>query len=162
VIVDGASGVSGAGRGLREETAFAALNESFSAYGLLTHRHTPEMEQVTGAQILFTPHLVPMTRGILVTCYARPGEGDAREALREAYAGERFVQVVDAPPATGETLGSNYCRIATRHDPRTGWVVVLAALDNLVKGAAGQALQAANVALGFPEHLALPVTGLVP
>lgn len=164
VIVDGASGVSGAGRGLREGTQFSAANESFSAYGLLDHRHTPEMQQATGARILFTPHLVPMTRGILVTCYARPAGTlhDPLEVLRERYAGERFVQVVEAPPATGETLGSNNCRITARHDGRTGWVVVLAALDNLVKGAAGQALQAANVALGLPEHLALPTTGLVP
>jgi N-acetyl-gamma-glutamyl-phosphate reductase len=164
VIVDGASGVSGAGRGLREDTAFAAVNESFSAYGLLDHRHTPEMEQVTGAQILFTPHLVPMTRGILVTCYARPAAAthDPAAVLREVYAGERFVEVVDAPPATGQTLGSNNCRIAARLDGRTGWVVVLAGLDNLVKGAAGQALQAANVALGLPEALGLPATGLVP
>jgi N-acetyl-gamma-glutamyl-phosphate reductase len=164
VIVDGASGVSGAGRSLTHETHFSTVNESFSAYGLLNHRHTPEIEQATGAEVLFTPHLAPMTRGILVTCYARATEGgpEPAEVLRDAYAGERFVQVVEAPPATGETVGSNNCRVAARHDTRTGYVVVLAALDNLVKGAAGQAIQAANAALGLPEHLGLPTTGLVP
>jgi N-acetyl-gamma-glutamyl-phosphate reductase len=164
VIVDGVSGVSGAGRALRGDTHFSTVNESFTAYGLLDHRHTPEIEQATGAEVLFTPHLAPMTRGILVTCYARPAAGapDPSQVLRAAYEEERFVQVVDAPPATGDTLGSNNCRIAVRHDPRTGFVVVLAALDNLVKGAAGQALQAANVALGLPEQLGLPTTGLVP
>jgi N-acetyl-gamma-glutamyl-phosphate reductase len=165
VIVDGVSGVSGAGRQPNHYTHFATVNESFSAYGLLDHRHTPEMEQVTGAEVLFTPHLAPMTRGILVTCYARPaaaGGPDPEEALRDAYAGERFVRVVDHPPSTGETLGSNNCHIAVRHDPRTGYVLLLSALDNLVKGAAGQALQAANVALELPEQLGLPLTGLVP
>jgi N-acetyl-gamma-glutamyl-phosphate reductase len=165
VIVDGVSGVSGAGRQPKHDTHFATVNESFSAYGLLEHRHTPEMEQVTGAEILFTPHLAPMTRGILVTCYARPaGAGGeyVEQVLRDAYAGERFVRIVDRPPSTGETLGSNNCHIAVRHDPRTGYVVLLSALDNLVKGAAGQALQAANVALELPEELGLPLTGLVP
>ena len=169
VIVDAASGVSGAGRQPTPTTHFATVNEGFSAYGLLTHRHTPEIEQVTGAQVLFTPHLAPMTRGILATCYARPAGGggaaparSAAEVLRQAYAEEHFVRVVDDPPSTRDTLASNSCHIAVREDPRTGWVVVLSAIDNLVKGAAGQAVQAANIALGLPEELGLPTVGLVP
>jgi N-acetyl-gamma-glutamyl-phosphate reductase len=167
VIVDAASGLSGAGRHPSETTHFSAVNDGFSAYGLLTHRHTPEIEQVTGAEVLFTPHLAPMTRGILATCYARPSAGatataDPEDVVKQAYLGEPFVRIVDEPPSTRDTLASNNCHIAVRHDPRTGWVVVLSALDNLVKGAAGQALQAANAALGLPERLGLPLVGLVP
>jgi N-acetyl-gamma-glutamyl-phosphate reductase len=167
VIVDAASGVSGAGRQLSATTHFSTVNDGFSAYGLLTHRHTPEIEQVTGAEVLFTPHLAPMTRGILATCYARPigapvSHTAASELLKEAYADETFVRIVDEPPSTRDTLASNNCHIAARQDPRTGWVVVLSALDNLVKGAAGQAVQAANLALGLPEQLGLPEVGLVP
>jgi N-acetyl-gamma-glutamyl-phosphate reductase len=165
VIVDAASGVSGAGRHLSATTHFSAVNEGMSAYGLLTHRHTPEIEQVTGAEVLFTPHLAPMTRGILATCYARPAAGGVagpEDVVRQAYLDEQFVSIVDEPPSTRDTLASNNCHIAVRHDPRTGWVIVHSALDNLVKGAAGQALQAANAALGLPEHLGLPLVGLVP
>ena len=170
IVVDAASGVSGAGRHPTAETHFPAVNESFVAYGLLTHRHTPEIEQATGAQVLFTPHLAPMTRGILATCYARPGPAWPRPAsteellalLRDFYAGEPFVRVVDEPPSTRDTLGSNNCHLTARYDPRTGYVVVLSALDNLVKGAAGQAVQAANVALGMPEQLGLPAVALTP
>ena len=170
VIVDAASGVTGAGRRLTDETHFATVNEGVTAYGLLHHRHTPEIEQVTGCQVLFTPHLVPMSRGILATCYA-PAATSATSAtsapdplavLRDAYAGERFVQVLDEPPSTRATLGANTCHITARFDPRTGHVVVLAALDNLVKGGAGQAIQAANIALDLPEHLGLPVAAVVP
>lgn len=166
VIVDAASGVSGAGRPPKPGTTFCAVDEDFSAYGLLDHRHTPEIEQATGASVLFTPHLAPMNRGILATCYARPAGGltgaEAMAVLRDAYAGEPFVVVRDAPPSTKATLGSNTCHLTARVDERTGWVVVLAALDNLVKGASGQALQCANLALGFPEAMGLPRAGLYP
>ncbi|TMM11524.1 MAG: N-acetyl-gamma-glutamyl-phosphate reductase [Actinobacteria bacterium] len=166
VIVDAASGVSGAGRRLAHTTQFGTANEDFSAYGLLDHRHTPEIEQATGAQVLFTPHLAPMTRGILATCYARPaGDTDTAGALAllaAAYDGEAFVSVRDEPPSTKATLGSNAAHLTARYDQRTGWVLVVCALDNLVKGASGQAVQCANAALGLPETTGLPTVGVYP
>lgn len=166
VIVDAASGLSGAGRQPTPATHFATADEDFCAYGLLRHRHTPEIEQAIGAQVLFTPHLAPMTRGILATCYARPATGskspDPLAVLAEAYEREPFVQVGERPPSTKATLGSNCAHLTARWDPRTGWVVVLCALDNLVKGAAGQAIQCANLALGLPETLGLPDVGVYP
>jgi N-acetyl-gamma-glutamyl-phosphate reductase len=164
IIVDAASGVSGAGRAPKASTHFNTVDEDFTAYGLLTHRHTPEIEQATGAQVLFTPHMAPMNRGILATCYLRPTPGapDPLEVLAEAYRGEPFVVVSGRSPSTKATLGSNTAALTARHDPRTGWVVVLCAIDNLTKGAAGQALQCANVALGYPETAGLPVVGLFP
>ena len=163
VIVDAASGVSGAGRQPKPHLHFGAVNEDFTAYGLLDHRHTPEIEQATGAQVLFTPHLAPMTRGILATCYARPvGGGDPLAVLRDFYADEPFVVVDERSPSTKATLGSNCAHLTARLDVRTGWVVVIAALDNLVKGASGQAVQCANLALGLPEAAGLPLVGLYP
>ncbi len=165
VIVDAASGLSGAGRALRQTSHFATVNEDFTAYGLLDHRHTPEMEQATGAQIIFTPHLAPMTRGILATCYARCAENgrpDPLSVLADAYAGGPFVHVSERLPATKSTYGSNTAHITARFDERTGWVVVLCAIDNLVKGAAGQAVQCANLALGLDETLGLPAVGVYP
>ena len=170
IVVDAASGVSGAGQKPTKITHFGSVNENFAAYGLLDHRHTPEIEQVLGegSQVLFTPHLAPMTRGILATCYARPVAGalpstaDAVDLLRSFYSDEPFVQVVDEPPQTKHTLGSNSVHLTARVDPRTGWLVVLGALDNLVKGAAGQAIQCANLTLGLHEATGLPVAGLYP
>ncbi|MEA2900208.1 MAG: N-acetyl-gamma-glutamyl-phosphate reductase [Actinomycetota bacterium] len=169
VVVDAASGVSGAGRTLRHTSHFGTVNEDFVAYGLLDHRHTPEIEQATGATVLFTPHLAPMTRGILATCYARPagGAGPTSTAalldlLRDAYAGEPFVVVGDAPPSTKAAWGSNTAHLTARYDPRTGWVVVLAAIDNLVKGASGQAVQCANIVLGLDETAGLSPVGVYP
>lgn len=166
VVVDAASGVSGAGRAPKASTHFNAVDEDFTAYGLLNHRHTPEIEQATGAQVLFTPHLAPMNRGILATCYARPGPlasaPDPLAALADAYAGEPFVVVSERSPSTKATLGSNCAHLTARFDPRTGWIVVLAALDNLTKGAAGQAIQCANIALGLDEAAGLPTTGVYP
>ena len=170
IVVDAASGVSGAGRNPTDTTHFGSVNENFTAYGLLNHRHTPEIEQALGhsAQVLFTPHLAPMTRGILATCYARPtaaGPGTTAKALavlREAYADEPFVHVTDGSPQTKHTLGSNTAHITARVDERTGWLVAIGALDNLVKGAAGQAVQCANLALGLPEASGLPTAGLYP
>lgn len=172
LVVDAASGVSGAGRPPKPTTTFNAVDENFEAYGMLTHRHTPEIEQnlthVAGApaQVLFTPHLAPMNRGILATCYARPTEPTTtdtlREVLRSSYADEPFVVVTDVPPSTKATLGSNAVHVTAYADERTGWVVALAALDNLTKGASGGAVQAANVALGLPETTGLTVAGLYP
>ena len=166
IIVDATSGVSGAGRGAKENLHFGTVDEDFTAYGLLTHRHTPEMEQILGAQVLFTPHLAPMVRGILATCYARPVSGlttaAVMEALHDAYDAEPFVVVTDDPPSTKATSGSNVAHVTARVDPRTGWVVALCALDNLVKGASGQAVQCANAALGLVETNGLPLAGIYP
>jgi N-acetyl-gamma-glutamyl-phosphate reductase len=168
IVVDAASGVSGAGRGLKDSLHFGSVDEDFTAYGLLTHRHTPEMEQILGAEVLFTPHLAPMVRGILATCYARPAADtalstdSALSALHEAYDAEPFVVVTDDPPSTKATAGSNAAHVTARVDPRTGWVVSLCALDNLVKGASGQAVQCANAALGLPETTGLPLAGVYP
>lgn len=164
VVVDAASGVSGAGRSLKASTHFNAVEENFSAYGLLDHRHTPEIEQATGARVIFTPHLAPMNRGILATCYARPAVSnpDPLCALADFYASETFVRVAERPPSTKDTLGSNSAHITARHDRRTGWVLSLCAIDNLAKGAAGQAIQCANAALGLPEATGLPVAGVYP
>ena len=168
VVVDAASGVSGAGRALKSTNSFCTVDEDFTAYGLLDHRHTPEIEQVTGAQILFTPHLAPMNRGILATCYARPidaantSTASLLAVLSRAYAREPFVAVRPASPSTKATLGSNSVHLSARFDQRTGYVVVLSAIDNLTKGAAGGAVQAANVALGLDETTGLSKVGMYP
>jgi N-acetyl-gamma-glutamyl-phosphate reductase len=164
IIVDAASGVSGSGRGLRDSSHFNSVAEDFKAYGLLDHRHTPEIEQAIGAQVLFTPHLAPMNRGILATCYARPTSVgvDPLTLLAEAYADEPFVVVSERSPSTKATLGSNCVHLTARADPRTGWVIAIAALDNLTKGASGQAIQCANLALGLPETTGLPIVGVYP
>ena len=168
VIVDAASGVSGAGRAAKHSNSFTTVDEDFTAYGLLDHRHTPEIEQVTGAQILFTPHLAPMNRGILATCYARPVAGTTPTTasllatLARAYANEPLVVVGQNSPSTKATLGTNVTHITARFDERTGYVMVLSALDNLAKGASGGAVQAANVALGLHELDGLSMVGMYP
>ncbi|HYF45896.1 MAG TPA: N-acetyl-gamma-glutamyl-phosphate reductase, partial [Acidimicrobiales bacterium] len=166
IVVDAASGVSGAGRALKHTSHFCTVDEDFAAYGLLDHRHTPEMEQVLGAQVLFTPHLAPMVRGILATCYARPTAATTTEEvlglLRGAYADEPFVQVIDGAPTTKAVLGSNSAFVTARADERTGWVLALCAIDNLVKGASGQAVQCANLVAGLPETTGLPLVGMYP
>ncbi len=166
VIVDAASGVSGAGRPAKATTTFCAVDEDFTAYGLLDHRHTPEIEQVTGASVLFTPHLAPMSRGILATCYARPtgttSTGALLETLQRTYADEPFVVVTTGSPSTKATLGSNCAHVTARFDERTGWVIAIAAIDNITKGASGQAVQCANVLLGLPETTGLPTVGVYP
>ncbi len=166
IVVDAASGVSGAGRGLKHSTHFCTVDEDFAAYGLLDHRHTPEMEQVLGAQVLFTPHLAPMARGILATCYARPTTPTTTEEvlglLHDAYDSEAFVHVIEDPPTTKAVLGSNSAFVTARADERTGWVLALCAIDNLVKGASGQAMQCANIVAGLPETLGLPMVGMYP
>ncbi len=173
LVVDAVSGVSGRGRGLSAASLFGEANENVSSYGLLTHRHTGEMEVALGrvagtpVEVLFTPHLVPMTRGLLATCHARPAaSGLSTEGLlecyREFYAGEPFVAVLDDPPATKATLASNAAHVTVRFDERTGSVLAIAALDNLVKGASGQALQAANLVLGLPEPTGLTAVGGMP
>jgi len=167
IIVDAASGVSGAGRVPKPNTHFNTVNEDFTAYGLLDHRHTPEIEQVTGATVLFTPHLAPMNRGILATCYAKPAGATPTTqsllaALAKAYAKEPFVVVRPTSPSTKATLGSNAAHITARFDERTNTVMVICAIDNLAKGASGGAIQAANVALGLPETAGLSAVGMYP
>jgi N-acetyl-gamma-glutamyl-phosphate reductase len=163
LIVDAASGISGAGREAKEATSFSTIDGSFSAYGLLSHRHTAEMEMVLGGPLLFTPHLVPMTRGILATCYAsamRPC--DPLAVLKEAYSAEPFVKVIDVAPATKSVSGSNGVLLTARFDERTARVLVLCAIDNLGKGAAGQMIQCANLMLGLDETAGLTTIGVFP
>ncbi|HET9730823.1 MAG TPA: N-acetyl-gamma-glutamyl-phosphate reductase [Acidimicrobiia bacterium] len=173
VIADAVSGVSGAGRGLKTSSLFSEANENVSAYSLLTHRHTAEMEQalskVAGqtVDVLFTPHLVPTTRGILATCYTRPasdGLSTARllEHYRAFYADDPCVVVVDEPSGTKATYGANVVHVTVRFDERTGSIIAIAAEDNLVKGASGQMIQAANLLLGLPETTGLPLLGVAP
>jgi N-acetyl-gamma-glutamyl-phosphate reductase len=183
IVVDAASGVSGAGRPPKPTNTFCAVDEDFTAYGILNHRHTPEIEQVlsTGAdgtaldggpaQVIFTPHLAPMNRGILATCYARPaatatgGEPSTDKLLdlyRDFYANEPFIVVDPRSPSTKATLGSNAAHLTVRYDTRTGWIVAICAIDNLVKGASGQAVQCANLALALPETTGLDAVGVYP
>jgi N-acetyl-gamma-glutamyl-phosphate reductase len=168
IIVDAACGVSGAGRPPKANTTFCTVDENLEAYGLLTHRHTPEMEMVTGATVLFTPHLAPMNRGILATCYAKPAAGVEMStellmaALHDQYDDEPFMVVTDAPPSTKATLGSNTCHVTARYDERTNLVLTLSALDNLVKGTAGQATQCINLAMGWPETQGIAMVGVYP
>jgi N-acetyl-gamma-glutamyl-phosphate reductase len=142
------------------------VDGSFSAYGLLSHRHTAEMEMAIKGTVLFTPHLVPMTRGILATCYGEAArQMSAREpleALAAAYADEPFVHVTDQPPATKWVSGSNGVQLTARYDVRTKRVLALSAIDNLGKGAAGQMIQCANLMLGLEETAGLTTIGVYP
>jgi len=163
VIVDAKSGVSGAGRNPSAATHFSEVNENVRPYKLGEHRHGPEMEQtfaLAGAPVpvYFAPHLTPMTRGILATCYVPLGaelsEDDAFGLYRDAYRDEPFVRVLGSDgelPQTKATLGSNFCDVAVRVDPERRLAVAVSAIDNLVKGAAGQAIQNMNLMFGFPE-----------
>ena len=169
IVVDSMSGVTGAGRGVKAHLTFGAIDESVKAYGIATHRHRPEIEMgleaVTGVSVTvqFTPHLVPMQRGILSTCSAGLVERDSiGDALREAYAGAPFVDVIDQPPQTRWVVGSNRALIHAVEDHHSGRAIVTVAIDNLGKGAAGQAVQCANLALGFPETAGLTTAGWLP
>ncbi len=172
VIVDAKSGVSGAGRNPSAATHFSEVNENVRPYKLGEHRHGPEMEQTlaeagTPVSIYFAPHLAPMTRGILATCYAPlSGELPAEKLLslyRDAYRDEPFVRVLETDlPQTKATLGSNFCDIAVRIDPERRLAVAVAAIDNLVKGAAGQAIQNMNLMFGFPEAEGLWAPAMYP
>lgn len=179
VIVDAKSGVSGAGRGLSMVTHFSEVNENVFPYGVAGHRHLPEITQELEriapgykAKAIFMPHLIPMTRGILDTVYADFVDGafedpaaaraGVQELYRDFYRNERFVRVVDAPPQTKQTWGNNDCLIHATVDQRTGRLVVFAALDNLVKGAAGQAIQNMNLMFGLPEATGLDAIAVYP
>lgn len=163
LIVDAASGVSGAGREAKEATGFSTVDGSFSAYGLLTHRHTAEMEMAIGGTVLFTPHLAPMVRGILATCYGEAtGPCDPLAILRDAYREEAFIHVTDQLPSTKWVSGSNGVQLTARYDERTRRTLVLCAIDNLGKGAAGQMIQCANLMLGVDQSAGLTTIGVYP
>ena len=167
LVVDAKSGVSGAGREAKAEMLYAEVNESVRAYGVFTHRHTAEMEQELGVPGLdFLPHLIPMTRGILSAAHVRPARPVSQAELdalyAAAYADEPFVTVVDVPPATGHVLGSNHVRVFARADGRTGRILAIGVIDNLVKGAAGQGVQAFNLLFGLPETAGLEALPLAP
>jgi len=172
IVADSMSGVSGAGRSSSEALRFGAIDESVAAYKVLTHRHRPEMERVldtvgsTKTSILFTPHLVPMQRGILSTIYATPAPGttlaELEDAFDAAYADSAFVRRLDEPPHTRWVVGSNNLLSSFHLDTRTNTLVTISAIDNLVKGAAGQAVQCANLMFGFEESTGLPMEGWMP
>jgi N-acetyl-gamma-glutamyl-phosphate reductase len=173
IVIDAKSGVSGAGREMKPDMQFAEVNESVKAYGIGGHRHIAEIEQEVGRAagapiepIDFLPHLIPMTRGILAAVHVRPTrtvtQAELEALFRDTYAGEPFVHVVASPPATKHVTGSNQYRVHVSHDPRTGRVLVLGVLDNLVKGAAGQATQAFNILFGLPETAGLEQPPLAP
>lgn len=174
VIIDAKSGVSGAGRGAKVPNLFCEVNESMKAYGVLTHRHTPEIEEQLGyaagedMKIIFTPHLAPMNRGILVTAYANLEKQVSYEEVRAAYdkyyQDEYFIRVLDKDvcPETRWVEGSNFVDVNFKLDDRTNRVVVMGALDNVVKGAAGQAVQNMNLMFGLPETEGLEIVPMFP
>lgn len=172
-MVDAKSGASGAGRTPSLATHFPEAGEGVRGYKIGEHRHTPEIEQELAravgreVRITFTPHLLPMTRGILSTCYAAPeGELLPREAyldaLRAAYASEPFVTVIDRPPDTAFVRGSNRAHVSAFVDRRARRVIAIGAIDNLVKGASGQALQCLNAVMGWPETTGLEGVAVFP
>ena len=183
IVIDAKSGISGAGRSPALPYHFPEAHESLEPYKIGQHRHIPEIEQelsgLAGTRtpairgemgpvtVAFTPHLVPMNRGILSTAYARmkdqPDVAELRTLYREFYKGERFVRLLEgAMPNPRHVRGANYCDIAVHLDRRAGWVVTVAAIDNLIKGAAGQAIQAMNLMLGYPEETGLIAPGVYP
>jgi N-acetyl-gamma-glutamyl-phosphate reductase len=172
IIIDSKSGVSGAGRTLTLPTHFAEANEDTAAYALEGHRHLPEIVQELGKlcpqppQISFVPHLVPMTRGILTTCYApmvkKIGEKELNKIYTDFFKDAPFVRVAESPPHTKHTSGSNLCLVYPTTDQRTGRLIVISAIDNLVKGAVGQAVQNMNIMLGFPETTGLEAMAVYP
>jgi N-acetyl-gamma-glutamyl-phosphate reductase len=170
IIIDAKSGVSGAGRGGGSTFGYAEVNEDVSAYGLLKHAHVPEMTKAitrlagSAASLTFTPHLIPMTRGILATCYAqgKATTAECLEAARKFYADRPFVRVIDKAPHSKWATGSNLVFVSYAADPDRSLIIALAAIDNLGKGAAGQAVQNANLITGQPETAGLEGTPLWP
>lgn len=172
IIIDSKSGVSGAGAKPKDTTHFPEVFGNFSAYSLLTHRHTPEIEQVlsdsSGQEVkaLFTPHLLPVDRGILTTTYSVPKDKssvtDLLQLYSQFYLREKFVRVCDAPPALKHVRGSNYFDVYVTYDERTNKIVTVSAIDNLVKGAAGQAIQNMNIMFNLLESTALLNVPLCP
>jgi N-acetyl-gamma-glutamyl-phosphate reductase len=177
-IIDSKSGVSGAGRTLSLKTHFAEANEDVAAYALEGHRHLPEIIQELNLlksekslSVTFVPHLIPITRGILTTCYApliskaatdKKGAAIIKQIYSDFYKDEPFVKVTSSPPHTKHTLGSNLCLVYPTVDTRTGRLIVISCIDNLVKGAAGQAIQNMNLMLGLPETTGLEALAVYP
>ncbi|MDG6224812.1 MAG: N-acetyl-gamma-glutamyl-phosphate reductase [Candidatus Thermoplasmatota archaeon] len=172
IIVDSKSGVTGAGVKVRTSTHFPNINEDFRAYGIGTHRHTPEIEDVLSiysgsvVSIQFTPHLLPLDRGILSTIYAKAQEGttedEIQEALHSHYSPEEFIRIREEPPSLKQVRGSNYCDVHAHLDSRTGNMIIVTVIDNLVKGASGQAVQNMNIMKGFDEGTGLRTPPLMP
>ena len=175
IIIDAKSGTSGAGRGAKVANLFCEVNESMKAYGVGTHRHTPEIEEQLGyacgrddLKLIFTPHLVPMNRGILVTAYANlkkdVTDDDVKAVYDKYYKDEYFVRVLDKGvcPETRWVEGSNFVDIGYKVEPRTHRLIMMGALDNLVKGAAGQAVQNMNLLVGLPENEGLQLAPMFP
>ncbi|HYW33801.1 MAG TPA: N-acetyl-gamma-glutamyl-phosphate reductase [Balneolaceae bacterium] len=173
ITIDAKSGVTGAGATASAKTHFPDVFGNFSAYGLRTHRHTPEIQQalqryINGdePQVLFTPHLLPIDRGILSTTYSTPRKSLNEELIQETvarfYEKERFVRVLDEPPKVKNVRGSNYCDLFVTYDNRTNKIITISTIDNLVKGAAGQAVQNMNIMFGLIEHSGLKITPLSP
>ena len=173
LIIDAKSGTSGAGRGAKVQNLYCEVNESIKAYGVASHRHTPEIEEQLGyassSKVLlnFTPHLIPMNRGILITAYAKLKEGVSEEEVKKAYdiyKDEYFVRVLDKDvvPQTRWVEGSNFADVNFKIDPRTNRIVMMGAIDNMVKGAAGQAIQNMNLMFGLPENTGLKQIPMFP
>ncbi len=166
IIVDAASGVTGAGATPTGTTIYSGVDSNFKAYGLINHRHTPEMIKELGVDVLFTPHLAPMARGILSTiyipCETKLSHEDLLGIYEKKYNDEPFVQVSDSPPTTKQVTGTNNCVVSAFYDERTKHIVALSAIDNLVKGSAGQAIQAANISLDLGETTGLESIALYP
>ncbi|MDP4089746.1 MAG: N-acetyl-gamma-glutamyl-phosphate reductase [Bacillota bacterium] len=172
IIIDAKSGVSGAGRNASVQNLFCEVNESVKAYGIGSHRHTPEIEQMLNSiageefNISFTPHLIPMNRGILATCYAgvkKPvTQQDIDSLFKDFYCDSSFVKYINIPPETRNVKGTNLCHIYAKLDSRTGRIVVVSAIDNLIKGAAGQAVQCMNLMFGLQEDTGLNLVAVVP
>lgn len=174
LIIDAKSGVSGAGRGVKADSLYCEVNENIKAYGVATHRHTPEIEEQLGyaakedVRISFTPHLVPMNRGILATEYATLTKQTTYEEVKAVYdkyyKEEKFIRVLDEGicPETKWVEGSNYVDINFKIDPRTNRIIMMGAIDNLVKGAAGQAVQNMNLMFGLPESEGLELVPMFP
>ncbi len=178
IIIDSKSGVSGAGRSLNLTTHYSEANEDVAAYALGGHRHLPEITQelkllgLKEASVTFVPHLIPMTRGILTTAYApltsgkigkgEQGKAELRQLYLDFYQNEPFARVTDSPPHTKHTWGNNFCLVYPTIDDRTGRLIAVSAIDNLVKGAAGQAVQNMNIMLGLPETTGLEALAIYP
>jgi N-acetyl-gamma-glutamyl-phosphate reductase len=171
LIIDAKSGVTGAGRSLKEQNLFSEVAEGMNAYGVASHRHAPEIEQevakaagLDDVRVNFTPHLVPMNRGEYVSIYARASgsAADMKAAWQDFYGDKPFVRVVDEPPATRHVRGSNYCLLSAFDDRIEGRVILFATLDNLVKGSSGQAIQNMNLMFGFDEAAGLQQQPLYP
>ncbi|MFL0250814.1 N-acetyl-gamma-glutamyl-phosphate reductase [Clostridium neuense] len=172
IIIDAKSGVTGSGRKASIGNLYVECNESVKAYGVTTHRHTPEIEQTLSyvakdnINLVFTPHLIPMDRGILSTCYGSLKKeitlNDVYSLYKEFYKNEPFIRILDELPETRWVKGSNYCDIGIRIDKRTNKIVILAAIDNLMKGAAGQAVQNMNIMYGLDEKTGLEIIPMFP